>query len=176
MASMNSRIRMPRETNQNTIANWVVAAMVFLAFVGLPCLLILRLGLRLSWGELAIPVSLFALLHAALVAGIIRTRKHKSLRIAAPIFGAYYAALFWMLAYYGSRWGLHTSFEESDARWVTFLIAAIVIGLVLMPRRWTQHFNEIKCASCHHFHEGRDCACGCRMDQFRYPNRTSGFP
>lgn len=124
----------------------------------------------------AIPLSLLVLLHATLVLGIIWARKHRSLRIAAPVFGAYYAALFYMLAYYSSRWGLHTGFEESDAWWITLLIAVIVIGLVLLPRRWTQHLDEIKCASCHHFHEGRDCACGCRMDQFKYPNRTSGFP
>jgi hypothetical protein len=161
---------------QNTIANWIVAAAVPLAFVGLPCVLILRLGLRLSWSELAIPLSLLALLHAALVAGTIWIRKHKSLRIAAPIFGAYYVVLFWMLAHYGSRWGLHTGFEESDVRWLAFLIVVIVLGLVLMPHRWIQHFNEIKCVSCHHFHEGRDCACGCRIDQFKYPNRTSGIP
>ena len=164
------------EIKKNTIANWIVAAAVPLAFVGLPCILILRLGLKLSWSELAIPLSLLVLLHVALVAGIIWARKRMSLRITAPIFGAYYIALFWMLAYYSSRWSLHTGFEESDARWLTLLIAAIVIGLVLMPRRWTQHLNEIKCASCHHFHEGRDCTCGCRMDQFKYPNRTSGFP
>jgi hypothetical protein len=176
MTSVTRKSGIPAEKKRITPANWLIEAALALVCLGLPCVLLLRLGLKLSWREVAIPLSLLAVLHVALVAALRYGARHKSIRITALIFGAYYVALFWMAAHYASRWHLHVGFEPGDVRSITLLIAVMVVGLILMPRRWIQHLSEIKCVRCHHFHEGRDCACGCRIDQFTYPNRTSGFP
>jgi hypothetical protein len=159
-------------------ARSVGAAVLGFAFAACPYLLILHFGLRLSWRDAAVPLLLFTAVSAILFSGIVQVQKHKSLRIAACIFGAYTIVSFFLLAHYGSRWGFHTGFENGDLWRSAAFIVAIVIGVVLLPRQWSEGlFAEgVKCARCYHYHEGHDCSCGCRLDQFKWPSIGSGIP
>lgn len=161
-----------------TFARSVTTATLTSVFVAFPCLLILRFGLRLTWSELAGPLILFAAVQAAFFTGIVLIRKYKSVRAAALIFGAYAIALFFLVAHYALRMGLHKGFENRDLWRFSAFILALALGVVLMPRQWRQSFfsEGVKCVRCQHYHEGHDCSCGCRADQFKWPSIGSGFP
>lgn len=133
--------------------------------------LILRLGLRLSWDAITIPLTILTMLPPAFFTAMFCAGKYRSLRIAALLVGAYFVVLFSTLVHYGSKWGLRTGFEGADLWRFDAFIVAICTGLAFMPRRWTERFyaEGVTCSRCHHNHEGRDCSCGCRVDQFKYP-------
>ena len=148
---------------------WIWSLATTAAMTAFFAILILRYGLRLAWAELTIPVPLFVLLQVAFVAGVLWAGKRRRPRIAAPMGGAYFVALFWMLAHYGAQWGLHTGLEQRDFWMFSGFAAAVVVALVLMPQRWVKNWNGVKCVRCGHYHEGRDCSCGCMAIQFKYP-------
>ena len=163
---------------EQKLADWIrmgVFSSAFVAFIGV---LILRLGLRLSWSELAVPLILCAALQTVFFGAMLRLRRTRSVRIGAVIVGAYFAASFSILVHYASRWRLRIGFGPNDLRQFIIFLFVIVIAVVVMPRGWTDSLwaEGVKCVRCHHYHEGHDCSCGCRVDQFKWPSIGSGFP
>jgi hypothetical protein len=154
-----------------TFARWMGIGAPLFAGIALSGALILHLGLRLNWSTLAIPFASFAAFQVAFFAAIFWAQKHKYMRMAALIVGIYLAGSGSMLIHYSSRWGLQTGLGEGDLWGFNASIAAVTIGLVLMPRRWRERLSAegVECTRCHHYHEGHDCTCGCRVDQFKYP-------
>lgn len=165
--------------NDERFAHWVGIAVLTSAMVAFVGILILRLGLRLSWSALAVPLIFLVALQTAVSSAMFWVRKYKALRIGILIFGAYLIALFSILVHYGQQWGLHTGFKDSDLWILNAPILAKCIGLALLPRRWSERFfaEGVMCVKCRHYHEGRDCTvCGCRADQFKWPSIGTGFP
>lgn len=150
---------------------------ILVSIVGVMALfgaLTLHLGRALSWRVLAIPTILFATIQIACFAAIIDVRRRKSLRMGVLVFGLYWLLSGLIVIYYGSRWGVLTGLGNSDLWQFSACIAVITIaGILFVPRQWSDkiedRFAGIKCARCGHYHEGHDCSCGCRADQFRYP-------
>ena len=105
-----------------------VFSSVFVAFIGV---LILRLGLRLSWSELAVPLLLFAALQTVFFGAMFWVRRIRSVRIGIVIIGAYFAALFSILAHYASLWRLRIGFGPDDLRGLIIFLFAVVIAVVV---------------------------------------------
>jgi hypothetical protein len=163
---------------EQTFADWIRMGVFSSAFVAFMGVLILRLGLRLSWSELAVPLMLFAALQTVFFGAMFWFRRTRSVRIGAVVLGAYFAASFSILVHYASLWRLSIGLGPDDLRQFIIFLFALVIAVVVMPRRWTDSLwaGSVKCVRCHHYHEGHDCGCGCRVDQFKWPSIGSGFP
>jgi hypothetical protein len=156
------------QTFAQSMRMWLVLSAA-LAFFGI---LILRLGLRLNWSGLAIPVAILAGLPLGFAASMFWASKHKHFRIEPIITGVYAVGLASTLGHYASQWGLHTGVDGSDLRWFDACMGVISVGMALLPRQWLESLRKygVMCERCHHYHEGRDCRkCGCRADQFKYP-------
>lgn len=162
---------MAPNTKERTFADWVRTGLLSFAFFAIPGVLILRLGLRLSWSELAVPLVCFAVLQIIFSAAMFWLQRTRSIRKFTPIYGTYLALLFSARVHFASRWRVNIGFGPGDLRNLLILLLVLVIAVVLMPRRWTDSLwsEGVSCATCHHHHEGHDCACGCRVDQFKYP-------
>ncbi len=125
-------------------------------------------GRRLSWGELAAPVACFLGIQIALYGGIILAREYRSSRIAIAIAGLCLWADFVLAGHFALRWKLAPGFDRDDLRSFAAIMAVVLLVFTLMPSRWTEHIGEVRCARCRHYHEGRDCSCGCHAGQFKY--------
>lgn len=149
----------------------VLATFLVIAFLGI---LTLHLGLRLSWAALAAPFLSFATLQIGCFAAVFYVGKHKNVRAGLAVSGLYCLLLGVIVIHYGSRLGLLGGEGDIDA-WAFALCIAFITtaGTIFMPRHWRSKLEswlgEVKCARCRHYHEGRDCTCGCRAEQFRYP-------
>lgn len=150
---------------------------ILVSVVGVMALLgalTLHLGRALSWRVLSIPTILFITMQIAFFAAMSDVRRRKSLRIGVLVSGLYCLLFGLLLIYYGSRWGLLMGLGDSDLWPFSGCVAVItIVGMLFVPRRWGDKFEErfagVKCARCGHYHEGHDCRCGCRANQFRYP-------
>jgi hypothetical protein len=162
----------------HTFAEWIRMGLFSSAFFLVLGILILHLGLRLCWSTLAVPLLLLSVLQTMFFAALFWVQRTRSIRMGAPIVGAYFAALFSIFVYYASRWRLNIGLGPGDLRNILIFFVVLVIAAVLVPRSWTDAlFAEgVKCVRCHHYHEGHDCSCGCRVDQFEWPSAGSGFP
>jgi hypothetical protein len=133
--------------------------------------IMVHFGLRLSWADLVFPVGCFMALQIALFACIVGLRKYRNSRlgmVTAVVYGWIELAL---AGYYGSRWDLIKGLGKSDLWLFTGFMGAITLAVALMPSRWMEAWmsGAIKCGRCGHYHEGHDCTCRCRADQFKYP-------
>lgn len=162
----------------HTFAEWIRMGVFSSAFFMLLGILILHLGLRLTWRALAGPLALLAAPQTIFLGAMFWVQRSRSIRIGAPIVGAYFAGLFSIFVYYASRWRLRVGFGPIDLRNLLIFLFVLVIAVVMMPRRWTDGLfaGGVICVRCHHYHEGHDCSCGCRVDQFKWPSVGSGFP
>jgi len=129
---------------------------------------LLHFGRHLSWGELAFPAGCFLLMQIALFGGIQLAMKYRSSRSGIVLPAACAWGEIVLGGYYGLRWRLIPGYSRGDLRSFAIWMAAFVAFIVVVPPRWYARMGEIKCARCGHYHEGRDCICGCRADQFRY--------
>jgi hypothetical protein len=154
-----------------TLARWMGIGAQLLVALGFFAALILHVGLHLSWNTLAFPCASFVAVQIASYAAIAWAWKYKNMRIVAPVVGAYWVGSGSIVIHYSLIWGLHTGLGDHDLWGFNAFIVALVLGLVLMPRRWTDEYfaDGVRCSRCHHHHEGHDCNCGCRTDQFKYP-------
>jgi hypothetical protein len=156
---------------KNQSAVQMAAAVLLLlgfVFVGV---LVLHLGLRLAWGVLAIPVTIFATLQAAFLPAMSLAHKDKTLRAGVAVLALYCLGSCLLVFYSGLRWGLIA--REDRAFWIFSIVfgCAAAAGWILMPQRWRESisgFSGADCARCGHSHEFRDCKRGCRADQFKY--------
>jgi bacteriorhodopsin len=124
---------------------------------------------RIGWSELALPVGGFLALQIALFGGILLAQKRRSRQLTSGLLGlCIWAEVTWP-GYYAVRWRLIAGYTERDLRSFSEIMLVLVVIFALMPQRWMQRMGGIKCARCGHYHEGRDCSCGCRADQFKYP-------
>jgi hypothetical protein len=154
-----------------TLTEWIRTGLFSSACIALVGVLILHLGLRLSWSELAAPLMLFATLHTVTIGAMFWFQRTRNIRIGVPIIAVYFAVLFSIVVHYASRWRLNIGLGPDDLPNLLISLFVVVIAAVVMPRRWTVSFfaEGVRCARCHHHHEGHDCTCGCRVDQFKYP-------
>jgi hypothetical protein len=131
---------------------------------------LLHYARRLSWSELALPAAGLLAMQIALYAGILLARKRRSLQVASALVGlCIWAEITWA-GYYAWRWALIPGLTETNLRSFSEIMLIFMIVFALMPQRWMRRMGEIKCAKCGHYHEGRDCSCGCRAGQFQYPS------
>jgi len=131
--------------------------------------ILLHFGRHLSWDQLMFPASCFVVLQIALFGGILLARKYRSPRFAIALAASWVWGEIVMGGYYGIRWQVIPGYSRHDLRSFAITMAALVVVIVVVPTRWFVRMGEVKCARCGHYHEGRDCSCGCRADQFQYP-------
>lgn len=131
--------------------------------------IVLRLGFHRSWGEVTLAIGCFVAIMIAMFASAAFVRKRKWSRIGVAIMAICLWAEIALAAYFAWCWDLLPAFGRSDLWLFLGLTGAITLAVTLAPRRWLEHAQEPKCRRCGHYHEGRDCTCGCRVDQFKYP-------
>ncbi len=154
--------------NHNSARDLLVWILLWIVAAGTVATM-LHYGRRLRWAELAVPVAGFLAIQIALYGGILLARRRRNLQLASGIIGlCIWAEITWA-GYYALRWRLIPGYSQSDLRSFSEMMLIFVVILALMPHRWMQRMGEIKCGRCGHYHEGRDCTCGCRADQFKYP-------
>ena len=140
---------------------------VLLLQFGVAGAVILRFGLRLSWTESVIAAACFVILQIAFVMSMPLIGRHTNdrARAGSVIVALYLITEGILVIYFGSRWGL----MKSGACWFAAIFTIMIATVFLLPSRWTENLGLIKCARCRHYHEGQNCRCGCRAEQFKYP-------
>lgn len=124
---------------------------------------------HLSWSELGVPAAGFLAIQFALYGGIFLARKRHNQRVGTGTFGlCIWADITW-IGYYAWRWRLIPGYSENDLQKFSEIMLIFVVVFALRPQSWMRRMGEIKCVRCGHYHEGRDCTCGCRADEFKYP-------
>jgi len=131
--------------------------------------IVLRLGLHKSWGEVAVAVCSFIGVLIAMIGSTSLIRKRGWSRLGRTLVATFGCAEIALIAYFGLRWGLLPTFGRGEL-WLFIGVAGVVVlAFLFAPQSWLEHAGEPKCRRCGHYHEGRDCTCGCRADQFKYP-------
>jgi hypothetical protein len=131
--------------------------------------IVLRLGLHQSWREVMLAVCSFIGLLIAMIASSALIRKRGWSQLGRALVVTFCCAEIALIAYSGSRWGLLPTFGRGEL-WLFIGIAGVfVLAFLFAPQSWLEHAGEMKCRRCGHYHEGRDCTCGCQADQFKYP-------
>lgn len=154
--------------SRNAIRSLIIWTLLWAGIAGSGAAL-LHFGRRLSLDQLMFPVGCFLVIQTVLFAGILLARKHRSPRLAIGLVASCMWAEIVLGGYYALRWQVIPGYSRHDLRSFAITMAAFVVVIVVVPPRRFTRMGEIKCARCGHYHEGRDCSCGCRADQFRYP-------
>ncbi len=118
--------------NQGSYQRWIVTGLSILFFVGTLAVVVLRFGRGLSWREVAIPVTVFVILQAAVFIGMFwagkRAREQKDNRALTILTGLYCWSSGLLLLHYGTKWGfLAMQFGRNDFVLFTAILAAITI-------------------------------------------------
>ncbi len=153
--------------------DWVRDLLIWTLFVAVVAALgavTLHFGCRLSWSELAVPVACFMFLQIAFYAGVVLVRKGRKTRLFVSLVALWLWANGLLFGHYAMRWELVRGLTKHDVWIFSAEVGVIALAGALVPRRWIERMGEIKCARCGHYHEGRDCTCGCQADQFKYPS------
>ena len=152
------------------IASWVTIAVTTAALWAFVGVLFLHLGLRLKWRDLAIALPLFTLVQIVGMTSLVGFQRTRNSRALCAVFGAWALASGLIAMHYGSHWGVAKIDGNDFWQFSASTIVLTIVAIVIFPRVIGVGIEDagIKCATCHHRHEGRDCNCGCRADQFKY--------
>ena len=158
---------------KSEFSSWLIGGTSAFVVVALLGALVLHFGIRLSWNDLAIPVILFTSVQIACFAAMFRVRTHKSLRFAFAVLGSNLLISGLIVVHYGSRWALLKGLDDDLSAYFVCMMVIALFGISLSPfltnRSVEDRLGGIRCDRCKHYHEGHDCTCGCRVEQFKYP-------
>lgn len=118
--------------NQEGFQRWIITGLPILFLVGTLTVVVLRFGRGLSWGEVAIPVTVFAILQAAVFIAMFwagkRAREQKDYRALTILTGLYCWSSGLLLLHYGIKWGfLAMQFGRNDFVLFSAILAAITV-------------------------------------------------